>query len=59
MLHKKIKQICSWMLAFTLLLGTAQFPSAGIKAAESGNVAGNATATALNRESDSLGPTIS
>ncbi len=56
MLHKKIKQICSWMLAFTLLLGTAQFPSAGIKAAESGNVAGNATATALNRESDSLGP---
>lgn len=53
MFHKKMKQMGAWLLAFSMVLGSAQLPAIGAKAAE-GNLALNATATASGVEADTL-----
>lgn len=53
MFHKKLKQMGAWLLAFSLVLGSAQLPAIGAKAAE-GNLALSATATASGVEADTL-----
>lgn len=50
MFQKKLKQMGAWALALTLAVGAVQFPAAPVKAAESVNIAPNATATASSAE---------
>lgn len=38
MLHKKLKQMGAWLLVFSMVLGSAQLPAMGVKAAEEATV---------------------
>lgn len=53
MFHKKLKQMTAWLLAFGMVMGSAQFPAMGVKAAD-GNLALTATATASSVEANTL-----
>lgn len=53
MFHKKLKQMTAWLLAFGMVMGSAQFSAMGVKAAD-GNLALTATATASSVEANTL-----
>lgn len=53
MFHKKLKQMGAWLLAFSLVLGSAQLPAMEAKASDT-NLALSATATASSIEASSL-----
>lgn len=53
MFHKKLKQMGAWLLAFSMVLGSAQLPAMEAKASDT-NLALSATATASSVEASSL-----
>lgn len=53
MFHKKLKQMGAWLLAFSMVLGSAQLPAMEAKASDT-NLALSATASASSVEASSL-----